>query len=174
MFRGIEFCLPAGEALVVTGANGAGKSTLLRILAGLEVASAGEVVHHAHLGYVSPELSLYSQLTGIEHLEFARNLRGLPANSDETLLESVGLSDAQNVRVSAYSTGMKARLRLALAIQCEPGILLLDEPGASLDEEGRSLVERVLDEQRSRGVVVLATNDPAERRFGDCELKLGA
>ncbi len=70
------------------------------------------------------------------------------------------------------SSGMRARLKLALAIQAEPAILILDEPGASLDEEGRSLVRKIVDEQRQRGAVVVATNDPDERRLGNLELQV--
>jgi len=70
------------------------------------------------------------------------------------------------------STGMKARLKLALAIQANPLLLLLDEPSAGLDEHGRALVESIAREQTQRGCLVLATNDPAERRLATLELEL--
>jgi heme exporter protein A len=60
-----------------------------------------------------------------------------------------------------------------VALQPEPGILLLDEPTAMLDQSGVALVEEVISEQRGRGVLVLATNDPNEERHGDLFLRLG-
>lgn len=174
IFRRIEFCLTPGQVLVVTGPNGSGKSTLLRILAGLEPPTGGEVDASGAVGYVSPELALYAQLTGSEHLKLASKLRRGAQGCDPVgALGKVGLDSAGGLRVGAYSTGMKARLRLALAVCHRPGVLLLDEASASLDEEGKSLVDRTIAEQRGSGVVVLATNDPSERRYGDFELRLG-
>jgi ABC-type multidrug transport system ATPase subunit len=174
IFRRVEFCLGLGQVLVVTGPNGSGKSTLLRILAGLEPPSDGTVDGASEVGYVSPELALYSQLTGSEHIELASRLRRGSGRCDPVgALERVGLGESRDLRVGAYSTGMKARLRLALAVCHRPGVLLLDEASASLDEAGKSLVESAIAEQRKSGVVVLATNDPEERRFGDFELRLG-
>lgn len=175
LFRGIEFSLSLGQVLVVTGPNGSGKSTLLRILAGLEPPTSGKVAASGEMGYVSPELALYSQLTGPEHLDLASQLRRSSETCDPAdALGKVGLNAAGDLRVGAYSTGMKARLRLALAVCHSPAVLLLDEASASLDEEGRSLVERTIAEQRRSGVVVVATNDAAERRYGDFELRLGS
>lgn len=157
-----------GEVLVVTGPNGSGKSTLLKLLAGLEPATVGEV-SVPRFGYMSPELGLYSLLTGREHLVLAAKLRGVDVGD----LSEVGLHDAADVRIGAYSTGMKARLRLALALQHKPDVLLFDEPEAGLDEKGRETIERIVGEHRARGATVIATNDPLPRRFGDYELKLG-
>lgn len=67
---------------------------------------------------------------------------------------------------------MKSRLKLALAIQPEPEILMLDEPGAALDESGKDLVAGICAEQISRGALIIATNDPDEKRFGTHELEL--
>jgi len=69
---------------------------------------------------------------------------------------------------------MRARLKLALALQPDPDVLLLDEPGAGLDEAGRALIEGVVASQLKKGVVVLATNEPLERRFATFELQVGA
>jgi ABC-type multidrug transport system ATPase subunit len=68
---------------------------------------------------------------------------------------------------------MRARLKLALAVQHSPEVLLLDEPSASLDDEGRSLIEGAVAEQLKRGAVVIATNDPGDRRHATHELELG-
>gem|GEM_PF-4343976 len=67
---------------------------------------------------------------------------------------------------------MRARLKLALAIQPEPAILLLDEPTASLDDAGREIVRSVIDEQTGRGCVIIATNDAHDRRYATHELTI--
>jgi heme exporter protein A len=65
------------------------------------------------------------------------------------------------------------RLKYAVALQSDPRVLLLDEPTAMLDEGGTQVVEQIIAEQRTRGVLVLATNDPREKRHGDLFLHLG-
>lgn len=176
VFRSLSFQLGTGDRLLVTGRNGSGKSTLLRTLAGLLSPSAGRVELPAGdsrltVGLSALEQALYPQLTVAEHLRFAAKLRGCEAREDE-LLEQVGLGYARDVPASQLSTGMKGRLKLALASQARPKLLLLDEPGAGLDEAGRALVERIASEQAERGCLILATNDPAERRLANVELEL--
>ncbi|MCH8275597.1 MAG: ABC transporter ATP-binding protein [Armatimonadetes bacterium] len=176
VFRRVEFRLACGSALVVTGPNGSGKSTLLKIAAGLEAPSEGSVEsaitdYRSDIGYSALDLNLYPTLTGREHLQLAARMRGADARADELLLRA-GLTDAGDKLTGAYSTGMRARLRLALAIQTSPRLLILDEPGASMDEEGKSLVESIVQEQRAHGALLLATNDAAERRFAEYEIRL--
>jgi ABC-type multidrug transport system ATPase subunit len=170
VFRGVEIELSQGDALCVIGSNGSGKSTLLRILAGLLSATEGSVVRPTALGYSAIDLALWPQLTASEHLELAAALRGVAVSDG---LRRVGLADAANKPVGQFSTGMRARLKLALAVQHSPEVLLLDEPSASLDDEGRSLIEGAVAEQLKRGAVVIATNDPGDRRHATHELELG-
>ena len=176
IFRGLEFELSPGNALCVLGPNGSGKSTLLRILAGLLSASEGSVDpkpcdSRGVIGYAAIDLALYHHLTAKEHLEFAGRLRGLASPRVE-LLDTVGLSDVDDKPVGQFSSGMRARLKLALAIQHEPPVLLLDEPSASLDENGREIVARIVYEQKTQGAVVIATNDQTDRRYATHELEL--
>jgi len=173
LFRGVEFELLAGQALIVLGSNGSGKSTLLRTIASLVPPTEGSIEIDGVLGMSTLELALYPQLTAEEHLEFTSDARGCEPRIAE-LLNQVGLEAAAKVPAGRYSTGMKARLRMAMAIQHRPQVLLLDEPGAGLDEKGRVLTESICAAQRSAGVLVLATNDPSERRFGTHELELGS
>lgn len=163
LFRHLEFDLSPGDCLVITGANGAGKSSLLKCLAGLAPLSEGKV-SRSRLGYVSLDLQLYPWLTAREHLEFIADMNECPANED--LLNRVGLPEAARGQYAGkFSTGMRARLRLAMALLPKPDVLLLDEPGASLDEAGRQLIATVVADQQTRGVVILATNDPLEEGF---------
>jgi ABC-type multidrug transport system ATPase subunit len=172
VFRNIELEVGQGEVLCVVGSNGSGKSTLLRILAGLLSPSVGSVVRPDVLGYSALDLALWPQLSAREHLDLAADLRGLPRSPMQSLTE-VGLEDNADKLVSQFSTGMRARLKFALATQHSPGLLILDEPSASLDQFGRDLVVRTVEAAQERGAVVLATNDPADRRLATHELELG-
>lgn len=176
LFRDLSFEVERGQRLAILGHNGSGKSTLLRLLAGLLTPSEGRVVppegdlRHA-VGYAALEMALYAPLTVDEHLQLSADLRGCDARSDE-LLGMVNLAYARDLPAGQLSTGMKARLKLAMAIQPRPSVLLLDEPGAALDEEGRDLVRRIAEEQTARGALIVATNDPTERRLATHELEL--
>lgn len=157
--------------MVVLGANGAGKSTLLRVLAGLEPASEGELRGEPTLSLSALDQALYPTMTCREHLTFAADVRNCDAREQE-LLEKISLVDAADKPASQLSTGMRARLKMALAIQNDPEILLLDEPCAGLDEAGRDLVVVIAKEQSERGALVIATNDPLERRLANLELTI--
>lgn len=175
IFRRVSFELGKGDSLLVTGRNGAGKSTLLKALAGLMPLSEGAVERPAEvrtgLGYAALDGRLYPALTAREHWEFAARARGIQAPED---LSPYGLGKAWDEPAAALSTGQRARLRLALAVQAAPAVLLLDEPSASLDEDGRALVARLVEEQIARGALIVATNDPLDRRYGHAELALDA
>ena len=176
LFRNLTFTLGQGDALVVLGRNGAGKSTLLRAIAGLLIPSEGKVTAQVAdtrtgLSLSALEMSLYPALTLREHLRLAADLRGCEAREEE-LLTRIGLAHAAELAASKISTGMKARLKLALAIQPNPSILILDEPGAGMDEAGKQLVQSICAEQKQRGVLVLATNDVREKELGTLELEL--
>ena len=84
------------------------------------------------------------------------------------------LADWAHARVRTYSTGMRQRLRLAIATLGAPPLLLLDEPDAGVDTAGLTLIEQVLYEQRARGIVVFATNRAESERWGDLCLAMGA
>lgn len=177
LFRDLSFEVSHGQRLVVLGPNGCGKSTLLRILSGLLPATEGRV-HidgdtRLSLGVSSIEMSLYPELTVAEHLNFVADLRGCEPRTDE-LVARIGLERARDLVTSKLSTGMKARVKLAISIQANPEVLILDEPGAALDEKGRELVASIAEEQVQRGALILATNDPSERSLATHELVLAA
>jgi len=176
LFRNLTFHLKKGDALIVLGRNGVGKSTLLKAMAGLLHPTEGKVTPNVPdtrtgLSLSALEMSLYPSLTLREHLRLASDLRGCPVREDE-LLDQIGLTHAADLAASKISTGMKARLKLALAIQPNPSILILDEPGAGMDEAGKDLVQSICAEQKERGVLVLATNDQREKLLGTLELEL--
>jgi heme exporter protein A len=186
VFADVDAAAGGGQCLVVTGPNGSGKSTLLAIIAGLVRPSAGRVIlrdgaqelagdrRRDAIGMVAPDLTLYPELTAVENLRFFAQVRGLaPARGElESLLARVGLAGRGGQLVNEYSSGMRVRLKYAFALLHAPPVLLLDEPTANLDEQGIAMVEAVIQEQRARGIMVLATNEPQETRFADARIDL--
>jgi len=186
VFRNLSFSAEVGNVIVVAGRNGAGKSTLLKIVAGLLTPTEGEVrllvngrkvslEREKHMiGFVAPYLQLYDEFTGIENMELGAKLRGKAFDRDraEELLRYVGLESRFEDPVGTYSSGMKQRLKYAFAILYSPPVLVLDEPSSNLDQEGTEIVRGILLEQRSRGVALIATNEPGEKQLGDILIDL--
>jgi heme exporter protein A len=125
----------------------------------------------ASIGWCAPDLSLYGELTAEENLNFFEKVRGRvggPAGA-KALLAEVGLPESSYSKkpLGALSTGQRQRVKLAFATLHEPDLLLLDEPGANLDEAGRSIVQKVVASQRLRGITVIASNDPRDLALSD-------
>ncbi len=185
LFRHLSFTVPQGTGLVILGPNGSGKTTLLRLLCGLMQLTEGQVVWKCEeielspvkarplLGAVLPDCEPYEELTAEENLKLVANLRGVPAENVGEWLERVGLTNAKNQLVREFSSGMKLRLKMAMALVHEPMALLLDEPTAMLDEQGRQLVAELIAEQKRRGIVVIATNDERDVGYGEQQVILG-
>lgn len=186
-FGPVSFRVETGRVLGVAGENGSGKTTLLKTLAGLirpsggrarifldgETAGEGWEPRDVpwRIGWAAPDLALYGELTAEENLTFFEKVRGLvPAPGlARALLEGVGLPPESHSKkpLSSLSTGQRQRVKLAFATLHEPDLLLLDEPGANLDEAGRSIVQKVVAEQRLRGITVIASNDPRDLALAD-------
>jgi ABC-type multidrug transport system ATPase subunit len=173
-----------GGVLVVRGANGCGKSTLLRCLAGLmrpdrgtiRASEAGvDLDDHARrlrVGFLSPDLAFYDELSGAENLAFVSRLRGLPAERGARLLERLDLPAGRLWH--AMSSGMRQRLRWAFALLHEPGILLLDEPFQNLDADGEARARALLGERLAAGALaVVASPASIDLPAVTDELRLG-
>lgn len=151
--------------LLVTGPNGSGKTTLLRLLVGLAAPTRGAVeidVDRGRVGFLAHEPLVYRELTAVENLDLYGRLYRVPERRERIgmLLERLGLWDARNDRVSAFSRGMTQRLALCRTLLHEPELVVLDEPYASLDEEGAALLDLELEAFGGVRTVVLSTHDP--------------
>ncbi|MBC8141247.1 MAG: ABC transporter ATP-binding protein [Armatimonadetes bacterium] len=186
VLSGVSLDVLGGCCVAVVGANGSGKSTLLKIIAGLLRPTRGTVAigdaldaatRRQLVGYCAPDLAMYPELTGAENLRFFADVRGesLSATEAKSRLDAVGLHGRGNDRVSAYSSGMRQRLRLAFALRGgDVPVLLLDEPSLALDAGGVRLVEAVITAQKKRGgVTILATNDEREATWADERFAVG-
>jgi heme ABC exporter ATP-binding subunit CcmA len=153
---GVDLDAASGEIVLLSGANGAGKTTLLRLLAGLVPLYSGEasVLGHdlAHdrrsarrdLSLVGHETFCYDDLTVRENLRFAARAAGRDTEEADRALERLGLSRLADVVHGRLSAGQRRRLAVAVALSRDPRLLLLDEPHAGLDAEGREVLDAVV------------------------------
>ncbi|HEY3962007.1 MAG TPA: ATP-binding cassette domain-containing protein [Gaiellaceae bacterium] len=176
---GLEAKFRAGRLHTVTGASGSGKTTLLHLLAGLELADAGDVVvlaktlagldraeraalRREHIAYVGQQTGLIPHLSALENVELALELRGLDSADAHTALDSVGLAERATQHVSRLSQGERARVAIARAIAARPAVLLADEPTSRLDSTNAIAVAVLLARlARDTGAAVIcSTHDP--------------
>jgi heme exporter protein A len=188
IFRDVSFSLSQGQSLAITGRNGSGKSTLIKVIAGLLSATRGTVAYSVdgnslnvedlryHIGLVSPYLQLYDEFSGSENLELLSKIRsdlGSDSKRFQEVLEAVGLWERRSDHVRTYSSGMKQRLKYAFAVLHRPSLLLLDEPTSNLDQNGITMVEKVVAEQNRSGILIVATNDADEAAWCYSSIELG-
>ena len=173
LLSGFDLELYAGSLTVVTGANGAGKTSLLRLLAGLATLSGGsatvvgvDLVHddlrqlRRRVGWLGHEGSFYDDLSVYENLMFAARALRRPVLDVDQALERVGLEGRRNFVTKHLSAGQRRRLGLAWLLVRRPELWLLDEPYASLDDDGRTFFDDLLgDVVTSGATVVLSAHD---------------
>ncbi len=146
----VDFDLGPGVCLGIVGPNGSGKSTLLKALAGVIAPTSGEVITRGRLvSMLELGIGFHPDLSGMENLQQTAGLLDLPApdlaDIVPQILEFAGIGDAVNAPVKQYSSGMRTRLGLALAVHCKPDLLLIDEALAVGD---RSFQEKAVREIR--------------------------
>ncbi|MBY6203769.1 heme ABC exporter ATP-binding protein CcmA [Halomonas denitrificans] len=163
VFEPVSLAVHGGDVLALTGRNGAGKTTLLRALAGVIRPSAGTRSATADCALVGHLPAIKHDLTCRENLEFERAM-GPPGRPAAEALARVGLAGLGRRPTRALSAGQRRRLGLARLLVRRVPIWLLDEPYASLDDEGCVIVDRLVsDHAEAGGAVVLATH----QRFPD-------
>jgi heme exporter protein A len=187
VFSDISFELTTGESVAIVGPNGSGKSTLLMTLLSHYHPTKGTVKYfddsrlledsdiRARSSLVSPYLFLYDNLTAEENLTFFAAVSGGSVTGKEinALLGRVGLEGRGADPVGAYSSGMKQRLKYAVALLNKPAFLFLDEPTSNLDEQGKGVVREIVEEYRSQTVIIIATNEKEEQSLAGTVCRVG-
>lgn len=180
VLRDVHLTLAAGSRTAVLGANGSGKSTLLQLISGAAVPTAGTITYHLagrpvdpalvykHVSIAAPYLNLYDDLSLRETIAFHagfKPLRGAP--SVEEVARIARLEMHLEKPVSHFSSGMRQRLKLALAILSDTPLLLLDEPGSNLDHAGLDWYRALLGTHLHGRTLVVASNRQ-EAEHGVC------
>ena len=174
----IDLIISEGETLAVMGPNGAGKSTLLNCLTGALRPTHGTIccfgdaarstaVARRQVGFVGHEPGLYGELTALENLVFAGRMFGIdcPTQRAQMLLTEAGIERVAHQAVGQLSQGLWRRLAIVRALIHEPPLVLLDEPFASLDRDGRRWLERLFQQWRVQGrTVCFASHDVEQSR----------
>jgi ABC-type multidrug transport system ATPase subunit len=175
IFRRLTFQFKGGQIYAITGPNGSGKSTLLQILWGQSPPSAGTLTYrfkdktispedlYKHVAIATPYMDLIEELTLLEQVRFHQKMRpfrdGLTA---EQLIDVMELAHASNKLLTNFSSGMKQRVKLALAFYTDAQILFLDEPGTNLDKKAFDWYLRQMDRVSAGTLTFIASNNPEE------------
>lgn len=178
IFRNVNHVFEEGSATVILGANGSGKSTLLQVISGYVIptegnaacVNAGKTVEqenvHQCFSFASPYIELMEEFTLRECVEFQGKFRnwigGLPAKK---VVELSGLSHAADKQIRNYSSGMKQRAKLALAILSDSPALLLDEPCSNLDGHAQEWYATLINDFRNGRTVIVCSNQVKEEYF---------
>ena len=180
----LDLTVDRGEIYGLLGPNGAGKTTTISMLSTLLRPSAGRIFICGHdalqnpravrplIGLVPQDIALYAQLSARENLQYFGRLFGLRgarlARRVARSLDMVGLSDAADRRVAAFSGGMKRRVNLAAGILNAPRLLFLDEPTVGIDAHSRNLILEQLAVLARSGTTLIYTTHYMEEAEALC------
>lgn len=186
IFRGVDYRFEQGTVTGIIGSNGSGKSTFLQIISGFLSPSEGQIrytkegqetdIDHIfkQVTYAAPYLDQNDHLTLREVIELQRKFKVFRhGRSTEEVIEVMELSRAADKMIHHFSSGMRQRLRLALAILAESEILLLDEPTSNLDRQGVDWFNQLLtSEKKERIVVICSNNQPDELKLSTRQIDI--
>ncbi|MCS3702007.1 ABC transporter ATP-binding protein [Salinibacter ruber] len=171
VLQGASFSAAPGTATVLVGPNGSGKTTTLHVLAGLVTPDAGtaridgtdvttdRTAAQERLAFLPQDVRFHDALTPRQVLRFYAGLRDAPDARLDALLDNVGLADAAQKSCGALSGGMRQRLGIAVFELARAPVLLLDEPGLSLDPKWRGfLMDRLRARVEEGAAVLMATH----------------
>jgi len=180
ILRGISLKIKRGESLAIVGRSGSGKTTLLGLLAGLDMASQGEItlmdkpltklsedgraaVRADHVGFMFQSFQLLPSMTALENVMLPLELKGDTSAKQcaQEFLERLGLGDRIEHYPSQLSGGEQQRVALARAFACKPDILFADEPTGNLDQEtGQKIINLMFElNEAHKTTLVMVTHD---------------
>jgi len=171
IFSNITFDFVENSKTAIIGFNGSGKSTLLSILSGYTTPSKGEIKHRInnsevskdeifnHLSIGSPYIDVPEELSPAELIKTFSLFKPFIENLNEIeILELLRLSKEAEKPIKYFSSGMKQRLKIGLAILADVPLLLLDEPLSNLDKEGIQWFDDLMQRYISNKTVIIASN----------------
>jgi ABC-type multidrug transport system ATPase subunit len=173
IFRNVSHEIKPGDRLVILGGNGSGKSTLLQIISGYVSANEGKILFadsseksidadrvHALVSFASPYLQLIEDFTLEENIDHAKIFKPFKKDlSASQFIEKIELNHARKKMLKQFSSGMKQRLKLGLAILADTPVLLLDEPSSNLDKDGIEWYKKMIEEHTQGRTVIVCSNN---------------
>lgn len=177
---GLDLTVNEGEIYGFLGPNGAGKTTTIDLMLDFVRPTTGTVrvfgrdprteakAVRQRMGVLPEGFGVYDRLTGRRHLEFVIESKGIEADP-MTYLERTGIEDAADRKAGGYSTGMRQRLGLAMALVGDPDLLVLDEPSTGLDPNGAREMRSVIRAERDRGATVFFSSHILEQVEAICD-----
>jgi ABC-type multidrug transport system ATPase subunit len=186
IFRNFTEQISPGQKLVLTGANGSGKSTLLLMLAGYVNPSEGTISwqrgevpvdkeeYYKLVSFASPAMELIEEFSPAEVIQHQAAFKKFQSNLVvEDVLQLAELEKSKNKYVKNFSSGMKQRLKLTLAILADAPLLFLDEPVTNLDKEAIQWYSRMIQQYAMHKTVVVCSNQVREEyAFCDREISV--
>lgn len=180
ILRGVDLCVEPGSRIAITGPNGSGKSTLLKIICGHLTPSKGKVLFsnakqnleldqvYAHLAFAAPYIELIEEFSLQEAIDFHRKFKPFQQNlSSNDIIALLGFERSRDNEIRNFSSGMKQRLKLVLAICSEAPLLLLDEPTTNLDAQGTQWYAELITRFGNTRSIVVASNVETDYSFCD-------
>ncbi|MEJ8801512.1 ABC transporter ATP-binding protein [Pontibacter sp. H249] len=185
IFRNLTYNFESGTSYAILGHNGSGKSTLLTIIAGHNLHSEGNITYtqaektiapdeaYRHLSLTAPYLELVEEFTLLEMLDFHTRFKQLRHSlTNQQLVDRMGLQRSKNKFVKDFSSGMKQRLKLGLALYSDTQLLLLDEPTTNLDQEGVAWYQEHVEQNKNGRLIIVGSNIQHEYAFCEHHLRI--
>ncbi|GAB4188669.1 MAG: heme ABC exporter ATP-binding protein CcmA [Thermoflexibacter sp.] len=176
IFKNFSFEFLENQSYAIIGSNGSGKSTLMKTLAGIIPATIGEIDYvynekkidvqywFKDLAIAAPYLELVEEFSLKEMIDFHTNFKKLSVTREE-LIKILGFQKSAYKPIKFFSSGMKQKLKLALAMYAESKVLFLDEPTANLDEKNIDWYVENIKEVSVNKVVIICSNQQYEYNF---------
>ncbi len=171
ILKGVDLTFESDNSYALLGPNGSGKSTLMQLLSGSISPTKGTITYtlngktlpveqwYKHIGFAAPYLQIVEELTLVEQLRFHQKFKPfLKDLSVDDILGIVGLEKHADKQIAAFSSGMKQRVKLALAILSDVTVLLLDEPATNLDADGVAWYQGLLKDHSAGRIIIVGSN----------------
>ena len=170
LLESLDLQIPTGSIYGYLGKNGASKSTTIKLLLGLLPALQNTIYHNglelnshkreilSMVGSLVESPAYYGNLTGYENLLYLKNIYGCNSQKIYDVLQKVNLMGDKDKMVKKYSSGMKQRLGIAMALLHDPNTLILDEPLNGLDPEGVYEIRELIIDLKKEGKTILLSS----------------
>ncbi|MFO0356053.1 MAG: ATP-binding cassette domain-containing protein [Sphingobacteriaceae bacterium] len=184
IFKEINLQINPGSKWVILGSNGSGKSTLLQVISGFLIPDKGTISYQANgnnikieevndlISFASPYIQLSEDLTLTEYIEHIALFKPFQKNiSTKELMDIFELKHAAKKAIKHFSSGMKQRTKLGMAIMANAPVLFLDEPLSNLDANGINWYKQLIKDQASHKTIIVCSN-AIKDEYGFCEKEL--